>query len=60
MTRPRKTTFDESEAMKLYNAGKNDTQIAAELVCRWQDIQKWRARNGLPSNLNRRYKYIVR
>jgi len=59
-TRAPRKAFDESMASTLYALGKNDTQIATELKCRWQDVQKWRVRNDLPSNVKRKWKYIKR
>ncbi len=45
--------FDETKALELYHAGMTDTAIAKELGVKWQDITKWRHRNGLPANVNR-------
>lgn len=49
-----KITFDETEALRLYRLGWNDTQIAVVLGVKWQDITKYRNRNKLSSNLKRR------
>lgn len=39
--------LDEREARRLYKAGKNDAQIAAELEVTRMTVSKWRKREGL-------------
>lgn len=41
--------MDEREARRLYRAGKNDVQIAAELEVTRQSVSNWRKREGLPA-----------
>jgi len=52
-----KVRFDETAALKLYKAGKIDTEIAATLGVNWRYVTAWRSRNKLPSNLKRRKAY---
>lgn len=42
--------IDKEKALKLYNEGKNDSQIASELGATHTGIRHWRIKNNLPPN----------
>jgi len=46
-----RTTFNEKIALKLYNSGKNDTQIGEVVGKRSNTIAQWRHRKNLPVNI---------
>jgi hypothetical protein len=43
-------TIDEKLALKYYNAGMVDWEIAVRCDCETSSIQRWRTRRGLPPN----------
>lgn len=50
-----KRKLDEEEALKLYNAGYLDTEIAKKLHCGKSTVARWRIANGLKSKWRERH-----
>lgn len=50
----RPCTFDWDEALRLYEKGCTDNQIAANLGCSPKSVSKWRRKNCLPRKTERR------
>ena len=52
-TTRRQSKFDWKKSRELYDAGKNDQEIADVLGCSSNSVFSWRKENGLPANAAR-------